>query len=209
MSAPAFRGIVSGTGPTGLSTGLSRIVAAALLASVGLSQAAFAESCAQLTTYGLKDFEAAPDTAAPRSVFHLNEPFVMCVQLETSKFVTVWDAPPKGFAPERLYPNNVSHPKQSIRAVKLAAGRHCYGTGARFHNDDAFPLVQDEGPGKGKISVVATNTADDQPTLEDYAIPGRTLKPEVASNLSRIITVEAAKACDAISSAQADYEVIK
>lgn len=191
-----------------ISKAFSKALAVAMVMTIGLSEAAHAESCLQLTLYGLKEFDAAPDTATPRTVFKLNEQFVMCVQLDAPKFVTVWDAPPKGFAPERLYPNAVSHPKQSVRAVKLRSTRHCYGS--KFRDDDAFPLVQDEGPGKGKITVVATDSEDDQPTLEDYAIPGRTLKPQVASNLfSRAITVEATKACDAIASALVEYEVIK
>lgn len=118
-------------------------------------------------------------------------------------FMTMWDAPPAGNDIERLFPNRISHPGQSTLAAEVPAGRHCYGT--KFGLDPTFPLVQDEGPGRGKITVVATTSMADQPTLDDYKIPGRTLKAAAA----RLLIVGPTKTCESKLIALVQYEVIK
>lgn len=104
--------------------------------------------------------------------FKQNEQFILCFRLEQSGYVSVWDAPPYG-AVSRLYPNVLTHENSaSIRAEYLFAGEdYCFGT------PETFPLFfpEEQGIGKGKLSVVVTQNINDQPSLDAYDIPGKSI----------------------------------
>jgi hypothetical protein len=124
------------------------------------------------------------------------------VELGADRNITIWDAPPKNFDVERIFPNSKTHTDPTVRAVQVGAGRHCYGT--KFGFEPEFPLVMDEGPGNGKASVVATLSIEDQPRLEDYQIPGRTLN---SAAKPRTFDIAPSKTCDEKMKAVVDYQV--
>jgi hypothetical protein len=185
---------------------LSKSLTVACAMLVGLPQYVLADDCLKVSLHGLQEFEAAPATAPSRTTFRLNERFVLCVELDANMFLTIWDAPPMGNDIERLFPNRISHPNQTVLAAEVPAARHCFGvTTPAFNNNFKFPLVQDEGPGNGKITVVASTSLADQPTMEDYKIPGKTLKAAAA----RQLIVTASKTCESKLTALVQYEVTK
>lgn len=175
-----------------------------VLLTIGLlgTQPAYAADCLQTTLHKLAEFSNSPATAPAHTSFRLQERFVICLTLQAELFVTIWDAPPLGEL-ERLFPNARSHPDLAVRAVQLPAGRHCYGT---TNSNFVFPLVQDEGPGSGKITVQATPTIEKQPDNADYAIPGRRLS---AAAQARVLTIEAVKTCDGLQRTVTSYQVTK
>lgn len=165
-------------------------------------QPAYGADCLQTTLHKLSEFSASPTTAPNRTSFRLQEQFVICLTLEANLFVTIWDAPPVGEL-ERLFPNKISHPDPAVRAAELPVGRHCFGGPS---GSFVFPLVQDEGPGSGKITVQATPTIEKQPELSDYLIPGRRL---TAGAKGRVFSIESVKTCDGLQRTVTSYQVTK
>ncbi len=143
----------------------ARAIALAL-AGTAASGPALAD-CAQVTATGFNEYRSGK--SVPRTNYKTNEKFVVCVTLEKDAYVSLWDVPPKG-AVERLYPNAVTHPGRNVAAEMLKAGKqHCFGT------PENFPLYfpQDEGKGRGKVSVIVTQSLDDQVGPDDFAMPGK------------------------------------
>jgi hypothetical protein len=144
-----------------LARSLGLALAGTLLAGPALAD------CAQVTATGFNEYRSGK--AAPRTNYKANEKFVVCVTLEKDAYVSLWDVPPHG-AVERLYPNAVTHPGKNVAAEMLKAGKqHCFGT------PENFPLYfpQDEGKGRGKVSVIVTQTVEDQVGPDDFAMPGK------------------------------------
>lgn len=153
----------------------TRIAAAiSLLAGAFFCSPALAD-CVAIWAQGVRDPVRA-DKRSERDKYKANERFVVCVRLEREGFVTIWDAPPKSEA-WRLFPNEFSHRNDpKIRGVRLSPGtNHCFG------GPGTFPLFFDakHGVGPGRLSVVVTEVLDDQPTLEDYQIPGKKINRSV------------------------------
>ena len=126
-------------------------------------------ACVDLWMRALQSFGAV---GIKTNEFKLNDQFVVCFRLEKDAYVSLWDAPPKGDA-QRLYPNALTHRNNAqVRADKLGSGReHCFG------NSGTFPLYfpAEQGTGEGKISIVVTDSLEDQPPLDAYSIPGRSM----------------------------------
>ncbi len=126
--------------------------------------------------------DGATTQYSKRTTFKPNDQFVVCFRLGQSGFVSVWDAPPHGPV-SRLYPNVLTHKNSaSIRAAFLAAGRdYCFGT------PETFPLFfpEEQGVGLGKISVIVTKNIKDQPSLDAYDIPGRSIRRARMDEVSR------------------------
>jgi hypothetical protein len=119
------------------------------------------------SAYAAKDVEVEPN-------FRVKDQFVVCFRIPEDGYVSLWDAPPRGPSVSRLYPNILTHRQNNamVRAEWLKGGQaHCYGM------PDTFPLFfpADQGVGEGKLSVHLTRSLNDQPTLEDYEEPGRSI----------------------------------
>jgi hypothetical protein len=117
------------------------------------------------SSYAARGVEVEPS-------FRVNDQFVVCIRLPEDGYVSLWDAPPRGPSVSRLYPNVITHRQANaaVRAEKLQGGQAvCFGT------PDTFPLFfpAGQGVGEGKLSVHLTKSLDDQPTLEDYEVPGQ------------------------------------
>jgi hypothetical protein len=137
-----------------------------------------------------------------RQNFRQNQQFVVCFRLEADAYVSLWDAPPHGAA-QRIYPNVITHKNNaSVAGEKLSAGsEHCFGT------PGTFPLFfpEEQGTGEGKITIVATSSLEDQPPLNAYAIPGRSMDMNRMSGYLRSYNMSAT--CSSKMQEQAIYSV--
>jgi hypothetical protein len=123
------------------------------------------------------------DISSRRTEFRSNDQFVLCVRLEEDSFISIWDVPPDGDV-SRLYPNVITHGKlnPTARAEKLSAGTaRCFGT------PETFPLFfpAEQGIGRGKLSVFATSSIEQQPPLQAYSIPGGKVPRGTMEQVSR------------------------
>lgn len=148
-----------------------RVVAAAVIANLGGGLSPAGAGCVSAWTTKLSE---AHDITHRRTQFQPNDQFVLCIRLDADAFVSIWDAPPAGDI-SRLYPNIVTHGSKNatVRAERMTAGSdHCYG------DPSTFPLFfsPDQGFGPGKLWVSATTLLDKQPSLQDYAIPGQSMR---------------------------------
>jgi Domain of unknown function (DUF4384) len=123
----------------------------------------------------MKSLQETQSSGGRRTAFKTDDQFVVCFRLQKDSFVSLWDSPPHG-NPSRLYPNALTHGNNStIRAERLTADQdHCFG------QPNSFPLYfpADQGKGEGKLSVIVTESLEDQPALSAYQIPGRTIARE-------------------------------
>lgn len=143
-----------------------RIGAAVMIASsFALSTPAMAE-CLSIQTFGYDEWRVGGEA---RSRFQINEKIVICVRASRDVVISIWDTPPSGDY-ERIFPNRLTHANHvGVASGPLSAGvEQCYGT------PKTFPMFipSQDGRGGGKIAVIATLSAEDQFSEDDFAVPG-------------------------------------
>jgi len=174
----------------------SRTILALLV--LGVSAKTATSACADLW---INSFSSQRGLEVRQTKFRPDEKFVVCFRLSEEAFVSLWDAPPRGDM-SRLFPNALSHRNNStLRAVKLSAKEHCFGT------RENFPLYfpESQGTGTGKLTLIGTASVNDQPTLDDYKIPGESMTRSAMDQFER--TFRMRLDCKAKFEEQIEYSI--
>ena len=116
--------------------------------------------------------------------FHTGDPFTLCVWLPIDAYITLWDAGPNGGNVHRIYPNILSHQNNaSLLGEKVTASTdHCFG-----YKDFPLYFPKSRGGGQGKLTMFATPTLEDQPTLKDMKVPGQEMERPLHESMARAL----------------------
>jgi hypothetical protein len=141
------------------------------------------------------------DTRA--AVFHAGDQFTLCVKLPFEAYITLWDAAPNGGNVHRIYPNFLTHQNNAtVLGEKLGVVEHCFG-----YRDFPLYFPKSQGLGEGKLTIFATPSLADQPTIEDMRVPGQEMDRPRHEMIARTLT--AATDCHMPYSHQIRYNVIE
>ena len=114
---------------------------------------------------------------SPSTRFSVDDRVVLCVTNPVAAHISVWDAPPNG-APERLFPNAISHPSGANSIYLNNQERICIGEIGSGYKID---IPNSEGRGKGQFYLLATDTAEKQFAANEFRLRGFGLSASVSN----------------------------